>query len=44
MKKFKLFILAIAAIAFSCEEQLDIPPVDSLDAGSVFETVDDLEE
>lgn len=43
MKKFKLFILAIAAIAFSCEEQLDIPPVDQLDASSVFETVDDLE-
>ena len=43
MKRFKLFILAIAAVAFSCEEQLEIPPVDSLDAGSVFETVDDLE-
>lgn len=43
MKRFKLFILAVAAIAFSCEEQLEIPPVDSLDAGSVFETVDDLE-
>lgn len=43
MKKLLIAIVALAVVAMSCEEQLDIPPVDQLDAGSVFETVDDLE-
>lgn len=43
MKKLLLSIIALAVVVLSCEDQLEIPPVDQLDAGTVFETVDDLE-
>jgi hypothetical protein len=42
MKKLLTLIVAFAVVVASCDEQLEIPPVDSLDAGSVFESVDDL--
>lgn len=44
MKKSILYITAVAIMALSCTSNVeDISPVDVLDAGVVFENVDDLE-
>mmetsp|Transcript_24346 Transcript_24346/g.34047 ORF Transcript_24346/g.34047 Transcript_24346/m.34047 type:complete len:465 (+) Transcript_24346:3086-4480(+) len=43
MKKLLTLIVALTVVVASCDDQLLIPPVDALDAGSVFETVADLE-
>lgn len=44
MKKSIIYIITLAVLAMSCMSEVEnIKPVDFLDAGSVYETVDDLE-